>query len=46
MSVALIAARSENDVIGHGGKIPWHLPADLTRHRMPRSDSGIDFLGG
>ena len=33
MSVALIAARSENDVIGHGGKIPWHLPTDLKRFK-------------
>ncbi len=33
MSVALIAARSENDVIGHDGKIPWHLPADLKRFK-------------
>ncbi|WPJ97006.1 dihydrofolate reductase [Coraliomargarita algicola] len=24
-----IAAMSENRVIGHAGKIPWHLPADF-----------------
>ena len=29
MTVSLIAARSENDVIGRHGGIPWHLPADL-----------------
>ena len=29
MIVSLIAARSENDVIGQDGGIPWHLPADL-----------------
>ncbi len=29
MTVSLIAARSENDVIGRHGAIPWHLPADL-----------------
>jgi dihydrofolate reductase len=29
MIVALVAARSENNVIGNGGEIPWHLPGDL-----------------
>ena len=29
MIVALVAARSENNVIGNGAEIPWHLPADL-----------------
>ena len=24
-----IAAMSENRVIGHGNKIPWHLPDDF-----------------
>jgi dihydrofolate reductase len=27
--VSLIAAVAENRVIGHGGQLPWHLPADL-----------------
>jgi dihydrofolate reductase len=27
----LVVAASENDVIGRGNKLPWHLPADL-RH--------------
>jgi dihydrofolate reductase len=31
MTVSLIAAVAENLVIGAGGKMPWHLPADL-RH--------------
>ena len=31
MSISLIAAMDEGRVIGAGGKIPWHLPADL-RH--------------
>lgn len=31
MIVALIAAVSENGVIGRDGGLPWHLPADL-RH--------------
>jgi dihydrofolate reductase len=29
VSVALILARAENGVIGAGGKLPWHISADL-----------------
>ncbi len=29
--IVLVAARAANGVIGHRGRIPWHLPADL-RH--------------
>lgn len=29
MLVSLIAAVSENGVIGNNNKLPWHLPADL-----------------
>lgn len=29
--VSIIVARADNGVIGDGGKLPWHLPADL-RH--------------
>lgn len=29
--ITLIVARAENGVIGHQGKLPWHLPEDL-RH--------------
>ena len=29
MIVSLVAAMSENRVIGRGGKLPWHLPKDL-----------------
>jgi dihydrofolate reductase len=29
MQISLIAAMGENGVIGAGGRIPWHLPADL-----------------
>jgi len=27
--ISIIAARSLNNVIGHKGTLPWHLPADL-----------------
>lgn len=29
MSVSLIVAAAENDVIGRGGTLPWRLPRDL-----------------
>jgi dihydrofolate reductase len=29
MTITLIAAASENNVIGRDGDLPWHLPADL-----------------
>ncbi len=44
MSVALIAARSENGVIGHGGKIPWHLPADL-KHFKALTTGNVIVMG-
>lgn len=31
--IALIAAISRNNVIGRGGKIPWHIPEDLKRFK-------------
>lgn len=33
MIVSLIVAAAENDVIGVGGALPWHLPEDLRRFR-------------
>lgn len=33
MGIAIIAAMSRNRVIGKGGVIPWHIPADLRRFR-------------
>jgi len=33
MRKSIIVAVSQNGVIGVGGKIPWHLPADLKRFK-------------
>jgi dihydrofolate reductase len=29
MDIELVVAAAENDVIGRGNRLPWHLPADL-----------------
>ncbi|MGH8224698.1 MAG: type 3 dihydrofolate reductase [Gammaproteobacteria bacterium] len=31
--IALVAAVAENGVIGRGGEMPWHLPADLAHFK-------------
>ena len=31
--ITLIVARARNGVIGRGGTLPWHLPADLKRFK-------------
>lgn len=42
MIISLIAAVSENGVIGKGGKLPWNLPADLKHFReLTRSHSVV-----
>lgn len=33
MIISIIAAMSDNRVIGKGGKLPWDIPADLARFR-------------
>jgi dihydrofolate reductase len=33
MTASLIVAAAANEVIGRGGALPWHLPADLRRFR-------------
>jgi dihydrofolate reductase len=33
MIISLIAAMSEDRVIGREGKLPWHIPADLARFK-------------
>lgn len=32
--ITLILARADNGVIGNGGGIPWHIPADLRRFKQ------------
>ncbi len=34
MTVSIIVAASRNGVIGAGGRLPWHLPADLKRFKQ------------
>jgi dihydrofolate reductase len=31
--ITIVIARAENGVIGRGGKLPWHIPADLRRFK-------------
>ncbi len=33
LQIVLIYARASNGAIGHEGKLPWHLPADLKRFK-------------
>jgi dihydrofolate reductase len=33
MDIELVVAAAENDVIGRGNRLPWHLPADLRRFK-------------
>ena len=40
----IIAAVSENGVIGKDGKIPWHLPVDLKRFK--KLTSGYPVIMG
>jgi dihydrofolate reductase len=32
-AITLVVARARNGVIGRGGKLPWHIPADLKRFK-------------
>jgi dihydrofolate reductase len=57
MTVSLLVAAAENETIGLGGAIPWHLPGDMRRFaRLTRGhavvmgrltyDSIVERLGG
>jgi len=39
--VSIIAAIAENGVIGHGNRLPWHLPADLAHFKRLTLDRTI-----
>jgi dihydrofolate reductase len=41
MEVIIIAAISENNVIGKEGKLPWHIPEDLKRFKHLTMDHPI-----
>ncbi len=52
MTVSIVAARSENNIIGRGPDIPWHLPADLkhfknltTGHTIVMGRKTFDSMG-
>jgi dihydrofolate reductase len=32
-AITLVVARAQNGVIGRGGTLPWHIPADLKRFK-------------
>ena len=32
-SITVVVARAQNGVIGRGGTLPWHIPADLKRFK-------------
>jgi dihydrofolate reductase len=32
--ISLVVAVAENNVIGHAGRLPWHLPQDLQRFKQ------------
>ena len=42
--ITCIYARASNGAIGHGGTLPWHLPADLKRFK--RLTMGLPMIMG
>ncbi|MFL6751799.1 MAG: dihydrofolate reductase [Sphingomicrobium sp.] len=42
--ITLVVARAQNGVIGRGGTLPWHIPADLRRFK--RLTMGTAMLMG
>jgi dihydrofolate reductase len=39
--ITLIVARAQNGVIGRGGTLPWHIPADLKRFKALTMGSAL-----
>ncbi|MDP2704013.1 MAG: dihydrofolate reductase [bacterium] len=42
--IILIAAKSDNNVIGKNGKIPWHIPEDL-KHFKEKTEGKTVLMG-
>ena len=42
--VTIVVARAQNGVIGRGGKLPWHIPADLRRFK-PLTMGSVMVMG-
>ena len=40
-SITIVVARAQNGVIGRGGTLPWHIPADLKRFKALTMDSAM-----
>jgi dihydrofolate reductase len=41
MSLAIIVAVSENEVIGNGNRLPWHIPEDLAMFRQTTAQHAV-----
>ena len=40
-SLTMVLAMSENGIIGHEGKVPWHYPEDLKHFRLTTEGHAI-----
>lgn len=41
MSLAIVVAASENEVIGTGNRLPWHIPEDLAMFRRTTQQHAV-----
>ena len=41
--ITIVVARAQNGVIGRGGKLPWHISADLKRFKQLTSMSPMQY---
>jgi dihydrofolate reductase len=39
--ITIVVARAQNGVIGRGGKLPWHISADLKRFKQLTMDTAL-----